>query len=114
MKAEDIIEGLNRHIESKRRELNIKIRGYFILHKSYRTHTMFKAYKEFIYDLWYISGGSKWKVFSISKVDKVLEGKEDSILRSLNIELCENLFNWIQSDYYKQVIFGEYAGNKNE
>ena len=33
MKTEDIVEGLNRHIEAKREESGIKTTGHLILHK---------------------------------------------------------------------------------
>ena len=45
---------------------------------------------------------------------KVLDGQEEKIERDLNIELCHYIFNWVDSDYYNQVIEGEYKGYVSE
>ena len=47
------------------------------------------------------------------KVDKVLEGQEETIIRRMNTELCTNIFNLIGSEVYNQIVNGEY-GYKDE
>lgn len=45
MKAEDIVEGLNRHIEDRRSGRNISSKGHLILQRVIEPHPTFKAYK---------------------------------------------------------------------
>lgn len=114
MKVEDIIEGLNTYIENKRKELNIQTTGHIVLQKNVKPHATFKAYKEYIYVLWFIKGSKKTEIFKVSIVDKVSEGHEESIVRKMNIELCKNIFEWFNSFIFDYVIKGEYDRNKNE
>ena len=43
---------------------------------------------------------------------KVLDGQEENMNREMNIMLSNMIFNWIGSDFYEQVINGEYNGIK--
>ena len=43
---------------------------------------------------------------------KVLDGQEENMNRRMNIMLSNMIFNWIGSDFYEQVINGEYNGIK--
>ena len=45
MRVEDIIEGFNKHIEEKRKELNINTKGHLVLQKLITPSPTFKAYK---------------------------------------------------------------------
>ena len=114
MRVEDIVEGLNSHIENKRALLGIKTNGHLVLQKSNSPHPTFKAYKEYNYSLWFVKNRNKTRVITINIVDKVLEGQEDSIIRRMNIELCVNVFNMIGTDIYNKIISGEYVGNIDE
>ena len=51
MRVEDIIEGLNRHIEYKRGLLGVNTTGHLVLQKSINPHPTFKAYKEYNYSI---------------------------------------------------------------
>ena len=62
MKAEDIIEGLNLHIETKREDRGIKTTGHLILQKEIMPHSSFKAYKIYKYTLWFATRGKSYKV----------------------------------------------------
>ena len=45
MRVEDIVEGFNKHIEEKRKELNINTKGHLVLQKLITPSPTFKAYK---------------------------------------------------------------------
>lgn len=110
MKAEDIIEGLNRSIEDKRHELKINTTGHLVLQRTVKPHQTFKAYKEYKFVIWFVKGGKKYRVITIKETAKVLDGQEESMIRRVNVELSRLIFNWIGSNFYEQVIKGEYNG----
>ena len=112
MKAEDIIEGLNRSIEDKRDALKIKTTGHLVLQKTVKPHQTFKAYKEYEFVIWFVKGGKKYRVITVRETAKVLDGQEENMNREMNIRLSDMIFNWIGSDFYEQVINGEYNGIK--
>lgn len=117
MKAEDIIEGLNRHIEDRRSERGIENVGHMVLQKEIMPHSSFKVYKAYKYTLWFTKRGKSYKVMKIQHTAKVPDGQEEIMLREMNIMLSTLIFNWIGSDSYESVIKGEYNGvleNTNE
>lgn len=117
MRAEDIIEGLNRHIEDRRSERGISSKGHLVLQRVIEPHPTFKAYKTYKAVLWFVKGKDRYIVISLSHSAKVLEGQEESMQQYINTELCRLIFNWICSDFYEAVIKGEYNGvseNNNE
>lgn len=116
MKAEDIIEGLNKHIETRRSERGIENVGHMVLQKEIMPHSSFKVYKIYKYTLWFTKRGKSYKVMTVHTT-KVPDGQEENILREMNIMLSTLIFNWIGSDFYEAVIKGEYNGvpeNTNE
>ena len=117
MKAEDIIEGLNLHIETKRKDRDIKTTGHLVLQKEIMPHSSFKAYKIYKYTLWFAKKGKSYEVMVLEHTAKVLDGQEENTLREMNIRLSTLIFNWIGSASYEAVIKGEYNGvseDKNE
>lgn len=117
MKAEDIIEGLNKHIETRRSERRIENIGHIVLQREIIPHTPFKVYKIYKYSLWFTKGGKSYIVITVQHTAKVLDGQEENMLREMNIRLSTLIFNWIGSDSYESVIKGEYNGvseNANE
>lgn len=114
MKSEDIIEGLNRSIEDKRDALKIKTTGHFVLQKSVKPHQTFKAYKEYEFVIWFVKSGKKYRVITVKETAKVLDGQEETIMREMNVKLSRMIFNWIGSNFYEQVIKGEYNGYADE
>ena len=112
MKAEDIIEGLNKHIEIRRGERGIENVGHMVLQKEIMPHSSFKVYKTYKYTLWFTKRGKSYKVIVLEHTAKVPDGQEESMLREMNIMLSTMIFNWIGSDFYEQVINGEYNGIK--
>ena len=117
MKAEDIIEGLNRSIEDKRDVLKIKTTGHLVLQRTVKPHQTFKAYKEYESVIWFVKGGKKYRVITVKETAKVLDGQEEVMIRRMSVELSRLIFNWIGSNFYEQVVKGEYNGvseNTNE
>lgn len=110
MKAEDIIEGLNRHIESVRNKRGIENVGHIVLQREIIPHSSFKVYKIYKYTLWFTKRGKSYEVMKMQHTAKVPDGQEESILREMNIMLSTLIFNWIGSDFYEAVIKGEYNG----
>lgn len=110
MKAEDIIEGLNLHIETKRKDRGIKTTGHLVLQKEIMPHSSFRVYKIYKYTLWFTKRGKSYKVMKIQHTAKVPDGQEENMLREMNIMLSTLIFNWIGSDFYEAVIKGEYNG----
>ena len=114
MKAEDIIEGLNRHIEVVRSEKNLNAKGHIVLHKEIIPHPSFKIYKMYAYTVWFIVGKKSSKLFTIQQTARTIESREESIIRELNIMLSTWIFNWIGSPSYIEVINGEYGRENSD
>ena len=114
MKLEDIIEGLNRHIENKRKSLDINVQGHLILQKTIKPHSTFKAYKEYNFTIWFIKGRERFRVLTLNHVARVVDGHEEALMKDMIIMLSEMIFNWIGSSFYEQVIKGEYNGYDDE
>ena len=110
MKAEDIIEGLNKHIEIRRDERGIENVGHIVLQREIIPHSSFKVYKTYKYTLWFAKKGKSYEVMVLEHTAKVLDGQEESMLREMNIMLSNMIFNWIGSNFYEAVIKGEYNG----
>ena len=114
MKAEDIIEGLNRSIEDKRGALKINTTGHLVLQRTVKPHQTFKAYKEYEFVIWFVKCGKKYRVITVRETAKVIDGQEETIMREMNVELSRQIFNWIGCSFYEQVIKGEYNGYTDE
>lgn len=114
MKAEDIIEGLNRSIEDKREALKIKTTGHLVLQRTVKPHQTFKVYKEYEFVIWFVKSRKKYRVITVRETAKVLDGQEETIMREMNVKLSRMIFNWIGSNFYEQVIKGEYNGYADE
>lgn len=117
MRTEDIVEGLNRHIEDKRSKKSITSDGHLVLQRIVKTHPTFKAYKIYENILWFIKDGNKYRVITFNYTARVFEGYEGPIQNHINTELCRLIFNWMSTDSYEKVIKGEYNGiseNTNE
>ena len=110
MKAEDIIEGLNKHIEIRRGERGIENVGHIVLQREIIPHSSFKVYKIYKYTLWFTKRGKYYEVMKIQHTAKVPDGQEESMLREMNIILSTSIFKWIGSGFYEAAIKGEYNG----
>lgn len=112
MNIEDVIESLNRHIENKRKELNLNdASGHLVLQKTIKAHETFKAYKEYNMTVWFIKGRCRFRVLTLNEtVKSISENQEETIMKRLNIELCKMMFNWVGSGLYNQIVNGTYNG----
>lgn len=107
MGAEDIIEGLNKHIEAVRRAKGIKTTGHLVLQKEITPHQSFKIYKVYKYTLWFTNGSKSCRVLTIHNIARVPDGHEEIILKDMDTRLSMSLFNWINSTSYDNVVSGE-------
>lgn len=114
MRVEDIIEGLNRHIEHIRKLNNIEFKSHLVLKKEVNTNPNFKAYKEYLYTVWNVSREGKNKVVHCVLMERVVAGHEESVQRKMAIELSEALFAWRGTDDFNKVIRGEYYEHSDE
>lgn len=109
MNINDIIESLNRHIESKRvlNKLD-KFLGHLVLQKTITNNSIAKSFKVINYTLWFVNKDRKCRVLNIQHTCKLLEGQEEKIIRNIETNLMEMIFNWIGSSFYEEVINGTY------
>lgn len=111
MRVEDVIEGLNRHIEYIRKTNNIDAKSHLVLKKVINTNPSFKAYKEYIYTVWNVSKEGKHEVSNFVLLERVISGQEETLNRKMAIGLCESLFAWIRTEDFNKVVMGENYGN---
>lgn len=110
MTGEDIIQALNRNIESKRKQDKIEATGHLVLLRNITVNQSFKAYKTYESTVYFVSGRKTYKVLGCTLTAKVLEGQEERMKEDMDIHLINHIFNFIQTDYYNQIIKGEYYG----
>ena len=87
MKNIDIVEGLNRYFE-----YHYPNKGHFISRLSIETNKLVKALKTYTLELWYINSKNK-ELFVSTTLNKKPSEDEDKVLRELNIEFTEVIFN---------------------
>lgn len=109
MKIEDIIESLNRHIEDKKNSKKLDtVLGHLVLQKTTTNNSIAKSFKVISYTLWFVNRDRKCRVLHIQHTCKLLEGQEEKVIRDIEIEFVEKIFNWIGSNFYEEVINGTY------
>lgn len=114
MRVEDIIEGLNRHIEHVRKLNNIEFKSHLVLKKEVNVNPNFKAYKEYLYTVWNVSKEGKHKVAHCVLMERVIAGQEESIQRRMVIGLSEALFAWRGTEDFNKLIRGECYEHSDE
>ena len=87
MKNIDIVEGLNRYFE-----YHYPSKGHFISRLNIETSKLVKAIKTYTLELWYINGKNK-ELFVSTTLNKKPSEDEEKVLRELNIEFTEVIFN---------------------
>ena len=110
MQIEDLIEAFNLTISQYRKFNNIDSKSHIVLQKNIEQNNTFKAYKTYVRTLWYVNGRNKYIILKVSHTDKVLDGQEEKIIRAVDIQLAAALFEFINTEYYSQIINGEYYG----
>lgn len=109
MSGEEIIKALNKHIDKKRGGVNNKL-GWVVIQKDLIPNPSFKIYKTFIINLWFVKGGKKYKILSLEESIRTPEDKVDIYWDTMYNILTENLFSWIGSTSYNEVIEGSFNG----
>lgn len=110
MKVENIIEGLNKHIEDRRETDNISAKGHIVFQRVITSDSTFKVYKTYENILWFVNGDNKYRVLTVKHTSKVPEGQEELMERKVDTDLCYQIFNWVGSNFYEQVLTGIYKG----
>ena len=125
MELEDIIEALNKYVESRRYndEKCAKAIEHFVLHKSITPAPTFKTYKVLEYTLWVVKGSDKYRFFTKKLTVKIPTGCEELVIKDFEmgflIDLLKVLFdakslNNKDRTILEDVIYGEYLGYCNE
>lgn len=121
MVLEDVIEALNKYVESRRYndEKCAKAIEHFVLHKSITPAPTFKAYKVLEYTLWVIKEGHKYRFFTKKLTTKIPTDLEESSIRNFEMGFLTDLFKVLfdtksltnkNRTIFEDVIYGEYSG----
>lgn len=121
MELEDVIEALNKYIESRRYNDGNCTRTieHFVLHKSITPAPTFKAYKVIEYTMWVVKGSDKYRFFTKKLTIKIPAGCEELAIKDFEmgflIDLLKVLFdtkslNNKDRTILEDVIYGEYLG----
>lgn len=125
MVIEDIIESLNKYVESRRYN-DERCAGaieHFVLHKSITPAPTFKTYKVLEYTLWVVKGSDKYRFFTKKLTIKIPAGCDELVIRDFEMGFLTDLFkvlfdvkSSVNSDrtILEDVIYGEYLGYCNE
>ena len=119
MVIEDIIEALNKYVESRRYndEKCAKAIEHFVLHKSITPAPTFKTYKVLEYTLWVVKGSDKYRFFTKKLTTKIPTGCEEPVIKDFEMGFLTDLFkvlfdikSSVNSDrtILEDVIYGEY------
>lgn len=125
MELEDVIEALNKYVESRRynNEDCARATEHFVLHKSITPAPTFKTYKVIEYTLWVVHGNEKYRFFTRKFTTKVPTGCEELVIKDFEmgflIDLLKILFDTKSltnkdRTILEDVIYGEYLGYCNE
>ena len=110
MNGEELINCLNRHIEQVRKNNNLQTKGHLVLLRNIKVNSTFKAYSTYECIVFFVQNRKKYKVLECSLTAKVLAGQEERMRQDVDLRLLESIFDFMESDYYKQIINGEYYG----
>ena len=99
-----IIKGLNAYLNSRRLKLGISARGKFIIQKQIMTNETFKAYKEYIYTVWFVDRDYKQSLIEIHSTKKVINNNDDKVIEQLDIELIKKLIEFVQTETFSILI----------
>lgn len=124
MTLEDVIESLNKCIESRRsNDTECRtVRGYFILHKSITPDPTFKAYKTIEYTLWIVDTPNKYRFFTTQHKYKLTADYEEHIMKHVEEEFLTELFKVLFNTkspnkdrmIFEDIVYGEYINYCNE
>lgn len=123
MELEDVIESLNRCIESRRcNNMDcLTATGYFVLHKSITPSTIFKAYKTIEYTLWIVDKCGEYRFFTKQLTTKFSIGLDEHIIKHFEQEFLTDLYKVLLTKspdndriIFEDIIYGKYPSYCNE
>lgn len=80
---------------------SIGVEGTFILHRSMTVHPIFKVYKIFRYDLYYMCDGEKRLMLTFETKENCPADMIDSIWDKCDRIYLDELMKWLTGDNYK-------------
>lgn len=99
-----IIDSFNKLLETK------GCKGWLILHKNINVDPTFKAYKEYVYTVYLHIPKNNINLFSVSIKDRVIDEKTElAIKSSLSKNLLLELYNFIETTKFKDIVNNEYG-----
>ena len=105
MKTEDIVEAINLALEDKRKEIDIKKKGHFILQRNIETDPSFKIYKTYSIKLWYFKNKKEqFLVLSDSITDRIVGDNDEKIIRTLNISFLTKFLKFYNSQEWLNIV----------
>lgn len=110
MSIVDIVEALNKYINSLRAIHSLPIKGMQHLVSQFiiAPHSTFKAYKEYELTLWAVTRKDKYKVFS--SYIKGNSANEGQLIKEVEQEFVLKLFDLIKDKHkLEDIIHGEYS-----
>ena len=113
MRIEEMVEGLNRHIEEERVNRGVNLNSHLVFQLSISPHDTIKAYKKYEAVVWFVKSGLKYRVATVNELAKVVDGEDKHIMRVINIDMSKMLFSLINKRTFQQIIEGTY-GDTNE
>lgn len=125
MVIEDIIESLNKYVESRRYndERCARAIEHFVLHKSITPAPTFRTYKVLEYTLWVVKGREKYSFFTKRLTIKIPAGCEELVMKDFEMGFLTDLFKVLfdvkssvnsNRTVLEDVIYGEYPGYCDE
>lgn len=108
MSAEDIINTLNKYIETLR-ETNYKdkdIKGHIVLHTQIVPHNVIKLYSIYKQTLWYVSNDNKYIIQGVTSTHR-----NDKVpAHWAKRHLLDMIYGVINSPKFKNIVEGTYKG----
>lgn len=94
MKADIVVEGLNRCLEDLRLFREIDSKGHFVLRREVNIPTSFtKSIKEFVVNLYFVRDRKSYLIINKSFTGKsTTEEEEEKCHREVDIQLCQAIF----------------------
>ena len=76
--------------------------------------TEVNVYKEVVFKLWYKNSTDTKEILILKNKIKLPSSKKDEILNELSLQFMGMLFNYIQGDMFKEIVYGREIGVEAE
>lgn len=109
----DIVEYLNKYIDKKRVGEQIDAKGHLVFKQSLKPHSLYKAYKDLKYELFFVNNISKYRVITINNCVRIVDNNADKKeIDVMNNNFTYMLFDLIKSDLFNKIIDGTYKDDE--